>query len=171
ARALRQALLGLLEGKANPLQLLRDEPKPNPLKGRHVLVAEDNSVNQMVIAGMLKKLDIGYTLAGNGREALDLLTAPGADYDLVLMDCEMPELDGYCAAREFRDAALRQGKPRIPVIALTAHVLQEHQQQALQAGMDDHIGKPLEFDTLKQKLLQWLDPGNTTAEPAIRTGS
>ena len=125
----------------------------------------------MVIAGMLKKLEVSYTLAGNGREALELLAAPDARYDLVLMDCEMPEIDGYCAAREFRDTALRQGKPRIPVIALTAHVLQEHQQQALQAGMDDHIGKPLEFDTLKQKLLQWLDPGNTTAEPAIRTGS
>lgn len=171
ARALRQALLGLLEGKSSPLQLLRDEPKPNPLKGRHVLVAEDNSVNQMVIAGMLKKLDIGYTLAGNGREALDLLTAPGADYDLVLMDCEMPELDGYGAAREYREASLRQGKARIPVIALTAHVLQEHQQQALQAGMDDHIGKPLEFDTLKQKLLQWLAPGNAPIESAARTAT
>jgi len=120
---------------------------------------------------MLKKLDIGYTLAGNGREALDLLTAPGADYDLVLMDCEMPELDGYGAAREYREASLRQGKARIPVIALTAHVLQEHQQQALQAGMDDHIGKPLEFDTLKQKLLQWLAPGNAPIESAARTAT
>ncbi|HVK98734.1 MAG TPA: 7TM diverse intracellular signaling domain-containing protein [Dongiaceae bacterium] len=159
ARALRQALLGLLEGGPLAQPHYHEEPGTSPLKGKHLLVAEDNSVNQMVIAGMLKKLDVNYTIAANGDIALQHLQREGATFDLVLMDCEMPLVDGYTTAKRYREYEKQHHLPRLPIIALTAHVLQEHQAQTQQAGMDDHIGKPLEFNTLKEKLLQYLaDP-------------
>lgn len=166
ARALRQAILELLEGRTSPLQSPREEPQPNPLQGKHILVAEDNTVNQMVIAGMLKKLGVDCTLAGNGAEALQLLRENAARFDLVLMDCEMPDLDGYSATIQFRAFEQQARLPRLPIIALTAHVLQEHQARALQAGMDGHLAKPLEFDVLKEKLLNLLLPA-PSALPVI----
>ena len=165
ARALRQALLGLLENR--PASAL---PTPAPatalptLHDRHVLVAEDNSVNQMVISGMLKKLGIRSTLAGNGQMALALLKENHNRFDLVLMDCEMPVLDGYATTRALRSFEQERQLAALPVIALTAHVLQEHQQQAQAAGMNDHIGKPLEFGLLREKLMEFL--GAESAAPA-----
>ena len=158
ARALRQALLGLTEGPQSARAHYADEPVESPLKGKCVLVVEDNSVNQMVIAGMLKKLDVNYTIAANGEIALQQLQRENANFDLVLMDCEMPLLDGYSAAQRYREYERQRHLPHLPIIALTAHVLQEHQTRTQQAGMDDHIGKPLEFTTLKEKLLERLAP-------------
>ena len=157
ARALRQAILELLEGRV-PMQITGEDPQVNPLRGKHILVAEDNAVNQMVIAGMLKKLGIHCTLANNGVQALQYLRENPAAFDLVLMDCEMPELDGYNTAIQYRIYEQQTQRPHLPILALTAHVLQEHQTRALQAGMDGHLAKPLEFDVLKEKLLHLLLP-------------
>jgi len=162
ARALRQAILELLEGFRAPAPSVRQDVHDNPLQGMQVLVAEDNAVNQMVIAGMLKKLGVQCTLANNGVEALGLLQQQPLVFDLVLMDCEMPDLDGYSTARQYRAFEQSIQRPHLPIIALTAHVLQEHQAKALEAGMDDHIGKPLEFDTLKEKLVNILARNSNT---------
>ena len=98
------------------------------------------------------------TIAANGEIALQQLQRENANFDLVLMDCEMPLLDGYSAAQRYREYERQRHLPHLPIIALTAHVLQEHQTRTQQAGMDDHIGKPLEFTTLKEKLLERLAP-------------
>lgn len=166
ARALRQALLGLSEGTQPGHTHLAVEPGASPLRGKCVLVVEDNSVNQMVIAGMLKKLGVNYTIAANGEIALQQLQRENASFDLVLMDCEMPLLDGYATAQRYREYERQRHLPRLPIIALTAHVLQEHQIRTQQAGMDDHIGKPLEFTTLKEKLLERLAPDHKTVARA-----
>ena len=126
------------------------------LRGRRVLVVEDNPVNLMVINGMLKKLGMICETADNGQTALDLLRDHHTRFDLVLMDCEMPVLDGYAAARALRDHEREQQLTPLLVIALSAHVLPEHQTRARDCGMDDHLAKPLEFGALKAKLASCL---------------
>src|SRR5690606_11095546 len=91
-----------------------------------ILVAEDNSISTKVIRGMLNKLNLQPDTATNGEEALKALQAK--DYDLVLMDCEMPVLDGFNATQQLRDWERREGRPRTPVVALTAHILTEHKE-------------------------------------------
>lgn len=158
ARTLRQALLGLLTGRK---ELLADHATltQQPLLGKQVLVAEDNRVNQMVIAGMLKKLGIQFYLAENGQSALEHYFEQPDRYDLILMDCEMPVQDGYETAQKIRAFEQKQQLAGIPIIALTAHVLQEHRDRSTRSGMNDHIHKPIEFQTLKQKLMRYLADG------------
>ena len=162
ARVLRQALLGLIQDE--PIeQSDRNTPPLSPLQGKTVLVAEDNSVNQMVIRGMLSKLGVNFEVADNGEQALASFTQHPHQFDLILMDCEMPVMDGYSTSRKIRQFELKQNLPRIPILALTAHALREHQERAAQSGMDGHIPKPVELLTIKEKLLQFLafDEGNS----------
>ena len=122
------------------------------LTGR-VLVVDDNRVNQMVAARMLASLGVEADVAGNGREALDALARP---YDAVLMDCQMPELDGYEASREIRR---REGTSRrTPIIALTAHALAGDRERCLACGMDDFLTKPLQRAALVEALARHLAP-------------
>jgi len=120
------------------------------LTGR-VLVVDDNRVNQMVAARMLSSLGVEADVAGNGREALDALARP---YDAVLMDCQVPELDGYEASREIRR---REGTSRrTPIIALTAHALAGDRERCLACGMDDFLTKPLQRTALVEALARHL---------------
>ena len=123
---------------------------PQPKVAR-VLVAEDNSVNQEVIHAMLKRLGVYATLADNGEEAVQALARE--DFDLVLMDCQMPLLDGYQATERIR--AIDAGK-RIPIVALTANAFTEDRQRCLDAGMDDYVAKPITIAELEQVLARWL---------------
>ncbi|WP_439135908.1 response regulator, partial [Pseudomaricurvus sp.] len=120
------------------------------LSGAHVLLAEDNLVNQKVAIGILKKKDVSVTVAGNGQEALDALNQhePGT-FDAVLMDMEMPEVDGYDATRRIRSG---QCCPDIPIIAMTAHALDGDRERCLDTGMDDYITKPVNPDLLYRTL-------------------
>ena len=118
-----------------PLAHPADAPRP------HVLVVEDNLVNQKVTCGLLQRLHANITTAVNGREALDLLRQK--TFDLVLMDCHMPVLDGFDATRELREFERRTGRARVPVIALTAATTAGEREQCLAAGMDDFISKPV----------------------------
>ena len=116
-----------------------------------VLVAEDNRVNQKVAVRILEKLNCRVDVAANGREALDLLES--LSYDMVFMDCQMPELDGYEATLEIRH---RQGTGRrIPVIAMTAHALQGDRERCLAAGMDDYMSKPVAPAGFREMLDRW----------------
>ena len=122
---------------------------------RRILVVEDNLVNQQVISGMLAKLQLCADICNNGMEALEAITQQGDAYCLVLMDCEMPVMDGFDASRRIRNM---EGKiSSIPIVALTAHALPEYTEKALASGMDDVITKPLSLRKLTDKLAEILN--------------
>jgi two-component system sensor histidine kinase/response regulator len=118
--------------------------------GARLLVAEDNPVNQDIAASMLSRMKCEVTLAANGAEAARL--AAEMQFDLIFMDCEMPEMDGFAASR-----LIRQSLPRnLPIIAMTAHPSSDIQTACLDAGMDDVLSKPLTLDALGAMLRQWI---------------
>lgn len=157
-RVLRQTFMNLLQGGQRSERKQTDSPTPQPLKGKRVLVVEDNHVNQMVVCGMLKKLGIESSVTNNGQEALQLFQSRHSEYDLVLMDCEMPVMDGYEATRAIRKFEAGQGLSGKPILALTAHALPEHTTKAVQSGMNSHITKPVDFSVLQTKLVEHLLP-------------
>ena len=127
----------------------------NPLhsvQGCHILVAEDDPVNQVVVSHQLESLGHSAKVVENGYEALEALTLE--PYDLVLMDCQMPSLDGYETTRRIRKLPGRLGQ--IPVVALTAHALEGDRHKCLAAGMDDYLPKPFREAELQEMLERWL---------------
>jgi len=118
----------------------------------YVLVAEDNAVNQTIIQAMLKQLGHRFAIAANGREALDLLSRQ--TFDVVLMDCNMPLLDGFEATRLLREGASGAMSANTPVIALTANAMDSDREQCLAAGMDDFLSKPVSVAALRAALEQ-----------------
>ncbi len=134
-----------------------------------ILVAEDNATNQIVVRGMLEHLGCTVDIAANGREAVGM--ARGNSYDLILMDCQMPEMDGYTATAEIRRFEREQGRVATPIIALTAHVMSGDREHCLQAGMDDYLGKPLQQEQLQEMLYKWLpDKAYTVCEDEENAG-
>lgn len=125
---------------------------PMAFRSAIVLVAEDNSVNQRVAVQMLEKLGYQAHVVGNGQEALDALKR--FSYDLVLMDCEMPGLDGYTATKIVRETV--SAYQFIPIIAMTAYALSDDRQKCLSAGMSDYISKPVNLYDLGRLLRKWL---------------
>ena len=126
---------------------------PQPLTGK-VLLVEDHPVNQKVAQKLLERLGLTVDVADNGEIALEKLRENA--YALVLMDCQMPVLDGYSATRRLREIENEQGKPRMPVIAMTAHAMSGDRERCLQAGMDDYLSKPLDRQLLEQTLARWM---------------
>ncbi len=122
--------------------------------GRRILVAEDQPVNWMLIERLLQKRGHRAVHASDGRQALEILATE--DFDLVLMDCQMPELDGYQVAREIRQREVQAGRPRLPIVAMTAHALQGDRQRCIDAGMDDYMAKPISAGVLDRVLTRWL---------------
>lgn len=118
------------------------------LRGLCVLLAEDNPVNRRVLLAMLETLGVAVDTATNGLEAAAAATADHERYDLVLMDCEMPELDGYAATLRIRAHERSRGLPALPIVALTAHALPEHRERSQAAGMDAHLSKPVSLERL-----------------------
>ncbi|MEO4047768.1 response regulator [Pseudomonas sp. CAU 1711] len=119
-----------------------------------ILVAEDNSISTKVIRGMLSKLNLQPDTASNGEEALHAMQQ--RQYDLVLMDCEMPVLDGFSATERLREWERNERRGHTPVVALTAHILAEHKERARQAGMDGHMSKPVEMSQLRELIAHWV---------------
>jgi len=120
--------------------------------GLRVLVAEDNAVNQKVARRFLENMGCRVDIAANGREALDMLA--NSSFDLVFMDCQMPELDGYAATREIRAREGISGGHQV-IIAMTAHAMQGDREQCLAAGMDDYLAKPVNPKTMAELLERW----------------
>ncbi|MCS6319056.1 MAG: response regulator, partial [Nitrospira sp.] len=138
--------------------------KPN---GR-ILLAEDSPVNREVAIGMLEQLGYEVEVAENGRQAL--AAAEHNQFDVVLMDCQMPEMDGLTATGGIRSRERSSSRRRIPIIALTAHAMQGDREQCLAAGMDDYLSKPYTQTQLQETLRKWLrnhDSPATTTEPTV----
>jgi signal transduction histidine kinase/DNA-binding response OmpR family regulator/HPt (histidine-containing phosphotransfer) domain-containing protein len=137
-----------------------------------VLLAEDNLTNQQVALGLLRKFAVQAEVVNNGKEALQALAEK--DYDLVLMDCQMPVMDGYEAARWIRDPQSAVRDHHIPIIALTAHALRSDREKCLAAGMNDHVAKPIEPQILLETLNKWFKakaaPGSFPDQPAPGQG-
>ncbi|MCK5403855.1 MAG: response regulator [Desulfobulbaceae bacterium] len=138
-------------------------------EGIRVLLVEDNLVNQKVAMNFLRKLSVSASAADNGREAL--LALKENDYDLILMDCQMPELDGYettTAIRKWAESesdALRK-KSRIPIVALTAHAMKGDREKCLAAGMDDYLAKPVKPKEISDVLTKWVGKVPEKEKPA-----
>jgi two-component system sensor histidine kinase/response regulator len=130
------------------------DPEPAAKRAKwHVLVAEDNAVNMKLATKFLEILECEVSHAVNGLEAVDCLSE--REFDLVFMDCHMPECDGYQAARRIRVIEKEQKRERVPIVALTANVMSEGRAQCLSAGMDDFLAKPVDIDDLKKCLQRW----------------
>lgn len=128
---------------------------PREQKSKYrLLLVEDNLVNQEVAIGILNRLGYYADVAGDGVAALNALNQ--ADYDLVLMDCQMPEMDGYEASRLIRQAPTPVRNHSIPIVAMTAHAMAGDREKCLKAGMDDYLAKPIEPHLLDRTLEKWL---------------
>ncbi|MEZ5465924.1 MAG: ATP-binding protein [Lysobacteraceae bacterium] len=163
---LRQSLTALVEtdepatkgtGQASSPEADSDD-LPLPVAGMklagHVLLVEDNPVNRQVAQRLLTLSGLTLDAAENGKEALEKMQTGG--YKAVLMDCQMPVMDGYTATRKRRESEQRQGLPRIPIIAMTANAMVGDREKCLQAGMDDYLSKPLNRALLERTLHHWL---------------
>jgi signal transduction histidine kinase/CheY-like chemotaxis protein len=135
-----------------------------------ILVVEDNPVNQLVIQGVLKRLNQNAQLVSDGEDAVAALRG-GARYDLVLMDCEMPRMDGLTATRLIREWEQQTGAVCTPIVALTAHAVQAQMLACFEAGMDDYLCKPIEVDKLTQTLQKYARGGRLpdAAQRALTT--
>ncbi len=138
----------------------KESAHPVSFHAANLLVVEDHQINQQVVLSLLKKWGLVHIdIKNNGLEALDALSK--RDYDLILMDCEMPEMDGYTASRKIREKESELNRKHIPIVAMTAHALKGDREKCLAAGMDDYIPKPVEQKELHRVLTQWLSVKNT----------
>jgi two-component system, sensor histidine kinase and response regulator len=151
----------------------KDSSSPRPCllakRGARILAAEDNETNQEVLLGISDHLGCEIIVVDNGRKAVEALERDDS-YDVVLMDCQMPELDGYQATRAIRQLEGNRGRPRIPIIAVTAHALSGEREKVLAAGMDDYMTKPIDLEALRRKLEHWMRSVQPVSEPAPAAG-
>ena len=130
----------------------------------NILLVEDNLINQQVALGILQIQGYSVTVVNNGREALDAY-AQGA-FDLILMDCHMPEMDGFEATREIRGRERSSIGKRVPIIALTANAMAQDREECLSTGMDDHLSKPFSMQTMQDMLDRWMPRAASQSEAA-----
>ena len=127
-----------------------------PIRGARLLLVEDNEINQQVASELLEGAGFLVDIANNGREGIEAVAK--GDYDLVLMDIQMPELDGFEATRRIRSSGTA-GSDHLPIVAMTANAMAGDRERSLEAGMNDHITKPIDPAELFSALLKWIKPG------------
>lgn len=130
--------------------------KKNFSKDSNILLVEDNKTNQLVVEGLLESFGLKCDIANNGIEALDILNLKDKQYDLILMDCQMPEMDGYQATQNIRAGKAGNNNLKIPILAMTANVMQGDREKCHVAGMDDYLAKPINALKFEEKLKRWL---------------
>jgi signal transduction histidine kinase/CheY-like chemotaxis protein/HPt (histidine-containing phosphotransfer) domain-containing protein len=145
-----------------PERQVRAEAGPEDLRGK-VLLVEDNPVNLAVARKLLDRLGLEVDTAKDGRVAVDAVHR--TRYDLVLMDCQMPEMDGYEATQEIRVREAAMKRARLPIVAMTANAMAGDREKCFDAGMDDYLAKPLDVAQLREVLAKWLVPGQTRTPP------
>lgn len=184
---LRRALVGAFGGHIEPLGLAEKTeaagqpdhdplaPAPDNSHGPRLLVAEDNETNQAVVQQMLELLGYRVDVVNNGRAAVEVICQNAHPYAAMLMDCQMPEMDGYAAAAAIRAYETVAQKPRLPIAAVTAHAMPYDRQKVLEAGMDDYLTKPITIDALGRLLKRWCPTDGTpspgAAEAAVATAA
>jgi CheY-like chemotaxis protein len=137
------------------------------LDGSHILLVEDSRLNQAFAEEVLSQLGCDVTTVSNGQEALDAIMAQ--PFDLILMDCQMPVMDGFEASRRIRSLK-EQGKlpAALPILALTANAMKGDRQRCLEAGMDDYITKPVRKKELKEKIYYWIKKEAVTLQDEVK---
>lgn len=156
------AVFGKIKGfeiVQNTKKVVRVQGDVACLRGSRILVAEDNKINQMVVSGFLEDLGVVVEIAHNGAEAVEAVSKK--NYDLILMDIQMPVMDGFEATKRIRATA---GYERVPILALSAAVLQKDKELTTSVGMNGHMRKPIEKDELIETLIQWMSPKGLTDE-------
>ncbi|CAM2005711.1 response regulator [Acanthopleuribacter pedis] len=159
---LRQCLVGMLRNRRRrgaeaawkPEKLITKHSLREDKDNVRILLAEDNRVNQKVVVHMLRKAGMACDVAENGLEVLEALGEQ--QYDLILMDCQMPEMDGFQATQAVREQERDGDRPRIPIVALTANAIKGDRERCLSVGMDDYLTKPVRQKNLLQAIEQWL---------------
>lgn len=155
-------------GEDRQMEMTLTQPIPKiTQKTELILVAEDNPVNQKVALLQLKNLGFAAHAVGNGQEAVDAVC--NGSYTLVLMDCQMPEMDGFQATHEIRKAEVLSGR-RVPIIAMTANAMEGDRDKCIAAGMDDYISKPVDPRKLQDVLSRWLTAEHAVARVAVKSG-
>ena len=138
------------------------------LRGARILLTEDNEINQQIAVELLEGAGAKVTVASNGREAVDMLSGPGpSPFDVVLMDLQMPEMDGYQATTKLRSESRLAA---LPIIAMTAHATLEERQRCLAAGMNDHVAKPIDPEALFEAVGRFYKPAEGAPAPAPPAG-
>jgi signal transduction histidine kinase/DNA-binding response OmpR family regulator len=158
---LHDAIIGAMAGTMDHRPQARSVSMPDlsPLRGRHILLVEDNPINQEVALELLRDADLKVDVADDGYQAVDL--ARRNEYDLILMDVQMPKMDGITATGEIRRLP---GRTALPILAMTANAFAEDRDACLGAGMNDHIAKPVDPERLYGALLQWLPASGVARE-------
>ncbi len=181
---LRSAMQGLLDAPrmAEPTPMLNAPPehgsgvsesglvsseRASTSVGGHVLLVEDNPVNRQVAQRLLTLIGLSFETAENGKEGVDMAST-GA-FDAVLMDCQMPVMDGYTATRTIRKLQADGSLGKLPIIAMTANAMVGDREKCLSCGMDDYMSKPLNRSMIEQMLRKWLPPGATSKASATPT--
>jgi CheY-like chemotaxis protein len=141
-----------------PSTTLTDLNIPKWPVNTRLLLVEDNRVNQLVIQGILKHFSLKADVASNGIEGINALERSSKPYDLILMDCQMPEMDGYDATRHIRSHTQGVYNANTPIIALTANAMSGDKDKCMNAGMSDYLTKPIEPEELLSRLKYWLKP-------------
>jgi len=143
----------------NSVAMVQSEPvekaKPESLKGARILLVEDNIINQEFALEILRRFGCRCTLATDGRQAINCVE-DGNAYDLILMDCQMPEVDGYEATRHIHEYFKRQSLPSVPIIAMTANAMKGEREKCIEAGMDDYLSKPFLKKDMNVVMTKWI---------------
>jgi PAS domain S-box-containing protein len=160
---LRDCLREYLQGAAAAPPAVGPQPLATPALGGRVLLVEDNPINREVATGQLELLGFQVDSAEDGRQAIEM-SATGT-YAVILMDCQMPVMDGFTATARIRERERQQHAARTPIIALTANAMEKDRDQCLAAGMDDYLSKPFSQDQMKDILSHWLSRTGTSSSP------
>jgi len=164
----RQALKGALRSSLGMEEILRkpqtpsDKPLPEDRRPLRLLLVEDSEGNRLLVLAYLKKTLYRIDTAENGQVAVEKFLSDA--YDLILMDMQMPVMDGFTATREIRRREREEGRMRTPIIALTAYALKEDLQKSLDAGCDAHLTKPISKQVLLEAIREFAAPGPVPGE-------
>jgi CheY-like chemotaxis protein len=146
---------------ANRVKAVKESPSESKdlsaFVGYRILLAEDVEINREIVFALLEPYKLDIRCAENGVKAVKMFEEGPENYDMIFMDVQMPEMDGYEATRRIRAGDLPQAK-RIPIVAMTANVFREDIERCLEAGMNDHVGKPLDIGEILSKLRKFLPP-------------